>query len=492
MAKAAASSSKSSKASSPSVKTPKTKVASSSASGERAFANYNAATKWLAEHADLERIRASRVDPGVFTLDRMVAIMKQLGNPEQDLRSIHVAGTNGKGSTVAMLGSCLRACGYAVGAYTSPHLVDLRERIQVNDQLISHQALTSCLSQVAHAVAKLPKKMGTPTYFEIITAAGFLHLAEQAVDVALIEVGMGGRLDSTNVITPDVSVVTGIALDHTQYLGETHALIAREKAGIFKPGVPALTIEQEPGVIDVLRDVAAKAETTLEVVGKDIDFSYRFESSPQLGPHMRVGLTTPRVSYEHVPVPLPGEHQAFNCGLVLAVLDKLAAMGFDLPESKVTAGLEATRVPGRMELVWNDPRILLDGAHNPAAISGLIRSIGAHIPYDSLVMIFGCAADKDVDEMLRRVALGADKVIFARAKGNPRASDPVELARRFAEESSKMAQVAQTLDEALSIAGRAAGRDDLICITGSFYLVGEAKKALISRAEKAGVSLLSS
>lgn len=486
MAKTAAAPTKSSKTGSSSGKSTKAK-----ASQSKAFANYQTATKWLAEHADLERIRASRVDPAVFTLDRMAAIMKHLGNPEQELRTIHIAGTNGKGSTVAMLSSCLQACGYTVGAYTSPHLVDLRERIQVNDQLISHQAMTAALAEVAAAIDKLPKKFGPPTYFEILTAAGFLYLVDQAVDIALIEVGMGGRLDSTNVITPEVCVITGLSFDHTQYLGETLPQIAREKAGIFKPNVPAITYEQDAGIVDVLRECAETTGTTLEVVGKDIDFSYRFESSPQLGPHTRVGLSTPRVSYEHVPVPLPGEHQAFNCGLVLAVLDKLAGMGFDLPESKVTSGLETTRVPGRMELVWKDPRILLDGAHNPAAISALIRSIGAHIPYDSLVMIFGCAADKDVDEMLRRVALGADKVIFTRAKGNPRASDPTELARRFSEESSKMAQAAASLDDALSIAGRAAGRDDLICITGSFYLVGEAKKALISRAEKMGVSLLS-
>jgi len=160
-----------------------------------------------------------------------------------------------------------------------------------------------------------------------------------------------------------------------------------------------------------------------------------------------------------------------------------------VPEPRVIEGLEKTKIPGRMEMVWREPRILLDGAHNPAAISALIKSIGAHIPYDSMVMLFGCAADKDVDEMLRRVALGADKVIFTRAKNNPRAMDPEDLARRFGELSAKMCQVAPNLDEALSIAGRAAGRDDLVAVTAGFYRVGEARKLLASRAQKAGVAL---
>lgn len=451
------------------------------------FQNYHAAVKYLLDHVDVERIRASRVDPETFTLERMTALMKALGNPEQDLRAVHVAGTNGKGSTVAMLDACLRECGYTVGTYTSPHLTDLRERIQINDSLIPHHAFTALLSEVARAADTLPKRMGKPTFFELVTAVGFLRFAEQAVDVALIEVGLGGRLDSTNIILPDVCAVTGIALDHTHFLGNTLAEIAREKAGIFKPGVPAITIPQEPEVVAALRAVAEEKQCPFEVLGDEIEFSYRFEASPQLGPHTRVGLSTPRCVYEHVPVPLMGEHQALNCGLVLAILDKLTARGFELPEPKVNEGLAKTQVPGRMEVVWREPRILLDGAHNPAAVSALIKSIGAHVPYDSMVMIFGCAADKDVDEMLRRVALGADKVIFTRAKGNPRAMDPHELSRRFNHLSGKMSQVADSLDDALSIAARAAGRDDLAAVTGSFYLVGEAKKLLTLRAEKAGM-----
>jgi len=448
------------------------------------FPNYHAALKYLYDHVDIERLRPSRVDKSVFGLERMQALLKALENPHEDLRCVHVAGTNGKGSVVAMTSACLQACGYAVGTYTSPHLMDIRERIAINEQMISHPAFVSLLSEVARAVDTLPKRLGPPTFFELVTAMAFLRFAEQAVDVAVFEVGMGGRLDSTNVITPEVSLVTSISLDHTHFLGDTIGAIAREKAGIFKPGIPAMTHEQEKEAIEAMSAVAAAVGAPFEVVGKDVEFSYRFESNPNMGPHTRVGLSGDKLNFEHLPVPLKGEHQAFNCGLAFAALDKLAVRGLDIDVRKATEGLAKTRHPGRMELIATQPRILVDGAHNPAAISSLIRSVGAHVPYDSMVMVFGCAADKDVDELLRRVALGADKVIFTKSKNNPRAMEPAELSRRFYEISGKMNQVAATLDEAMAIAIRAAGRDDLIVITGSFYLVGEAKKILAAKTEK--------
>lgn len=449
-----------------------------------AMPSYQAAVKYLYDRMDVERARASRVDPAIFKLDRMRAILDALENPHEDLKCVHVGGTNGKGSVVAMVTSCLRACGYTVGTYTSPHLVDLRERVTINGHVIPHGQFVDVMSRVAGAIESLPSKLGEATFFEVITALAFEHFAEQAVDVAVIEVGLGGRLDSTNVIVPEVAAVTGIGLDHTQFLGDTVEKIAEQKAGIFKKGVPALTFEQESKILAVLRRVAGEVGAPFAVVGQDIDFSYRFESNPQLGPHMRVGVSHGGRGYEHVPVPLPGEHQAMNCGLALAIVSALGGRGFELPEAKVTAGLEQTKIPGRMEMAWKQPRVLLDGAHNPMALGALVKSIGANVPYDSMVVIFGCAADKDVDELLKQLARGADKVIFTKAKNNPRACDPKELNRRFGEQSGKMSQVAETLEEALSIAVRAAGREDLICITGSFYLVGEAKKLLADRAAK--------
>ncbi len=453
------------------------------------FANYHAAVKFLLDRVDIERTRVSRIDPAVFKLDRMRHIMAAMGNPHEALRCVHIGGTNGKGSMASMVTSCLRECGYAVGMYTSPHLVDLRERIMLGGSMISHAAFTEMMGQVATAAETLPAKLGKPTFFEVITALALGYFAEQAVDVAVIEVGLGGRLDSTNIITPEVAAVGSISLDHTQILGDTVEKIAAEKAGIFKKGVPALTFQQTPRIVAAMREVAEKNGAIFQVVGEDIEFSFRFESSPQLGPHTRVGLSTERRSYEHVPTPLPGEHQAMNTGLALAILDKLGERGFDLPEGKVIAGLGKTSLPGRMEIIWKRPRIMVDGAHNPAAVDALVRSVGAHVSYDSMIVVFGCASDKDTDEMLRRVAMGADKVIFTRSKGNPRASDPAELAKRFAEVTAKMCQVEATLEDAISTAVRASGREDLILVTGSFYLAGEAKKLLSDRTDKAGRAL---
>jgi len=206
--------------------------------------------------------------------------------------------------------------------------------------------------------------------------------------------------------------------------------------------------------------------------------SVRFGASDDLGPHSRVCLITPTSQFMHLPVPMPGEHQALNCALALAAVDALKACGFTCPEAQIHEGLAKTKMLGRMELVWDQPRILVDGAHNAASMAALMRCVGAHVPYDSMVCIFGCCEDKDIPAMLQKVALGGDKIIFTKARSNPRAADPDELQREFAEQSGKMSQVAKTLPEALLLASRAVGRDDLICVTGSFYLVGETKKHL--------------
>ncbi|MCG3125178.1 MAG: Folylpolyglutamate synthase [Phycisphaerales bacterium] len=444
---------------------------------------YEGCLHYLNGLVNVERARLRSADPSIFKLDRMRALLDRLGNPESTLHCVHVAGSKGKGSTCEMVSAALEGCGLTVGLYTSPHLVDLRERIQINHREISREMLVSTIGRVAEASSAIEKTYGPATFFEHMTAAGLLHFADQAVDVAVIEVGLGGRLDSTNVIIPRVCAISSIQLEHKHLLGDTLEAIAREKAGILKPDIPAVTYQQsKPSVLGVIREVASEVGTKVEVLGDTIDFSYRFEASPELGPHARVVLSTPRSNFEHLPVPLRGEHQALNCGLALAVIDQLRDQGFRLPDREVALGLARTRNPGRMEQVWASPRIIVDGAHNPESVGGLIKALGAHLRYDSLVVIFGCAADKDVSGMLARIATGADKVIFTRSEGNARAVDPRELQRKFAEVSHKMSQSAPTLKDALNIAARAVGRDDLICVTGSFYLAGEAKKLLAAKA----------
>jgi dihydrofolate synthase/folylpolyglutamate synthase len=436
---------------------------------------YNAAVRYLMERTDFERMRSVRYNEQTFKLERMQQLLAKLGNPHEQIRTVHVAGTNGKGSTVAMIASMLQACGYTVGVYTSPHLVELRDRIVINGQSIDRAVFADAVK----TVAKAAEKAGVdPTFFEVVTAVCFKFFAEQAVDIAVIEVGLGGRLDSTNVIRPEACVITSIDFDHMKLLGNTLEEIAREKAGIFKKDVPAFIFESEPSVQQAIAEVAERTGAPLRVVNKDIDYSARFCVTEDLGPHTRVCLYSKNSRLEHLPVPLPGEHQASNCGLALAVVDHLKTVGFDCPEDKITAGLAATKVPGRMQLVWDRPRVLVDGAHNPAAVGALMRCVGAHVPYDSMICVFGCCSDKDVPGLIDKVNLGADKVIFTRAAGNPRAADPEDLQKLFNERSGKMSQVAKSLPEALEMATRAVSREDLVCVTGSFYLVGETLKHL--------------
>jgi len=436
---------------------------------------YAAAVRYLMERTDFERMRSVKYNEQTFKLDRMQQLLAKLGNPHEQIRTVHVAGTNGKGSTVAMIASMLQACGYAVGVYTSPHLVELRERIVINGQPIDRAVFAEGIKTVAKAAEKAGVE---PTFFEVVTALCFKYFAEQAVDIAVVEVGLGGRLDSTNVIRPEACVITSIDFDHMKLLGNTLEEIAREKAGIFKKDVPAFIFESEPGVQQAIAEVAERAGAPLRIVNKDIDYSARFCVTEDLGPHTRVCLYSKSSRLEHLPVPLPGEHQASNCGLALAVVDHLKTVGFDCPEDKITTGLAATRVPGRMQLVWDRPRVLVDGAHNPAAVGALMRCVGAHVPYDSMICVFGCCSDKDVLGLIDKVNLGADKVIFTRAAGNPRAADPEDLQKLFNERSGKMSQVAKSLPEALEMATRAVSREDLVCVTGSFYLVGETLKHL--------------
>lgn len=438
------------------------------------ISTYTQAVRYLMSLTDVERMRVIR-DSDTFKLDRIKALLTELGNPQEQIRTVHIAGSVGKGSTVAMVAAMLRECGYAVGAFTSPHLVDLRERIQINGNMIDYQRFMNITKTVAEAAERIEVE---PTYFELLTAISFQYFAEEAVDIAIIETGLGGRLDSTNVITPEATVITQIALDHERILGNTVEEIAREKAGIFKRDVPALVFDPAPEVLQVFRDVAEEVGAKLQVVNSDIEFSNRFCSTSELGPHTRVCLYTDQTRLEHLPVPLSGEHQASNCGLALGVVDILKRRGFDCVDEKVTTGLAKTNLTGRMQVLWSQPRILVDGAHNPEAIGALMRCVGAHLPYDSMVCVFGCCQDKDIGAMLERVNLGADKVIFTRAQSNPRAADPKDLQKAFVERSGKMSQVADTLPEALELAARAVSREDLICVTGSFYLVGESIKHL--------------
>ncbi len=442
-------------------------------STKKAFRTFQQAQKWLFERTDYEKQEYLRYNVTTFSLDRMEKLLSLLGNPQKKLTAVHIAGTKGKGSTATMLGKMLESNGYKVGLYTSPHVVQLNERITVNSKLISDRQLLGLLNRVYDPVEKLAKK-DAPTFFEIMTAMAFMHFIDSEVDIAVIETGLGGRLDSTNVILPKVIGITSLSIDHPQQLGNSLDKIAREKAGVFKKGVPVVTCEQDPVAMKILKHEAAATKSPLNVTGGDIDFSYRFETSREHGPHTRICLTTSTSKFEHLRVPLHGTHMAINCGLALAMLDKLKAEGFKIDIEKVTEGLDSVNLPGRMEMICRDPRIMIDGAHNAASIKALIHAVGQNIPYDSMVVIFGCNSDKDIQGLLTQLQYGADKVIFTRSN-SAKAMSPTDLAEMYTEICGKMCQVSSSLGEALQLANSAVGREDLILITGSFYLIGQAK-----------------
>ncbi len=421
-----------------------------------------------------------------FELDRMRSLMAQLDDPQDSLALIHVAGSKGKGSVCQMTAAMLQGCGCAVGLYTSPHMVELRERVQVNGSWIDQSEFCDALARVLRAADNVPSSLGSCTHFEIVTALAFLHFAEQAVDYGIIETGMGGLLDATNIITPRVSVITAIQGEHRQFLGRTLEEIATHKAGIIKPGAPAIVLPQQTeSVMEVFRAAAERVQAPMTVLGVGNDFSLRLEASPDIGPHHKVNFKGQSLHLEHVTVPLKGEHQAWNCGLVLSIADELVRQGCSLAPERITAGLANTSNAGRLELVYKEPRIIVDGAHNPESLRETIKALRQSVKYDSLWVVFGCASDKEVDAMLAALSSGADKVVFTKATGNARAMEPKLLAKRYQDQIGRQAQVEANVRDAINAAARRLMTTDLILVTGSFAVAGEAKRLFLEK-QRAG------
>ena len=463
----------------------KKKTSVGKVSNKTAFRTYDSAMKYVFKNTDYEKQQKLRYNVTTFDLDRMQKLLKSLGNPHKKLQTVHIAGTKGKGSTATMLARMIEANDYKVGLYTSPHVTSLHERIAVNSELISKKQMHSLINRMHTSIEKLIEKDDAPTFFEIITALAFMHFADSEVDLAIIETGLGGRLDSTNVIAPKLVGITSISLDHQNLLGDTIDRIAGEKAGVIKKGIPVITVPQEPNAMKVLKKHATAVKAPFHITGRDIEFSSRFESSREHGPHTRICLTTPRSCFEHLKVPLPGQHQALNCGLALAMLDQLKENGYEIDDEKAISGLENISLPGRMEIINDDPRIIIDAAHNASSMKALVQAIGQHVPYDSMVIVFGCNGDKDVHGMLTQLQYGADKVIFTRSN-SPKAVFPQDFGDMYTEICGKMYQTAMTLREAVNIAKNAVSREDLICITGSFYLIGQAKEQLTAKEQLIG------
>jgi len=424
--------------------------------------------------------------PVDLKLDRMRALLARLGDPHHRLRILHVAGTKGKGSTSAMLASILRRAGYRTGLFTSPHLVRVEERFQVDGQPISAEELTVLLSEVQDCVLSRPgESVGAgpaqqPTFFEVATAVGFLHFVRRRVDVAVLEVGLGGRLDSTNVCWPLVSIITSISLDHTRQLGDRLALIAREKAGIIKPGRPALSGATVPEARIEIERIAAERRAPLQQSGVDFRYSYTpgLVTAEEIR-RPRVRIFTLRRSWPEMELSLLGEHQAANAALAVACVEQLQSQGWHLPDRVVAEGLAEVDWPARMEVVRRRPLVLLDCAHNVASAQAVVETLRTSFPQGRRLLIFAGSTDKDLAGMLRVLAPHFQHAWLTRYTNNPRSADPEQLAAWLRQAADVPTTVSPTPTAAFQQALESAGPDDLICITGSIFLAGELRPVVL-------------
>ncbi len=394
-----------------------------------------------------------------FGLSKTSNLLKALGNPHRGQKYIHIGGTNGKGSVASFLSAILKDAGCKVGLYTSPHLVRFTERFKINDKEISEADATALIDELTDIFVREEP----PTYFEATTAMALAYFARENTDIAIMEVGMGGRLDATNVITPLVSVITNISLEHQFFLGSRLLDIAGEKAGIIKNGIDLVTGVTQPGVIRLLEAIAKEKNAPFWKVGKDT--RYRVTGS---GLHY-YGL---KRRHNGLRLGLNGSFQARNAALALTAIERLEEKGFRISSLDIVNGLRNITWPGRMHVVAQNPSMILDGAHNPAAIRSLAKAVRSGFKYRRLILVIGIMEDKDVDRMLHEIVPVSDYVIYTRPVYS-RAADPEILAAKAAT-IKKPGEIVQTLTEALDKAKKMADSRDLILVSGSLFTVGEA------------------
>jgi dihydrofolate synthase/folylpolyglutamate synthase len=404
-----------------------------------------------------------------FGLENMFAIVGRLGHPERTFRSVHVAGTNGKGSVTAMIDAGLRAAGHRSGRYTSPHLVDLAERFVIDGRPVPADKMVAAVADVQAAVAQLLAEgvlQAHPTFFEVTTAVAFELFRRAGVEIAVLEVGLGGRLDATNVIEPVATAITSIAYDHQQYLGSTLAEIAREKAGIIKPHVPMVVGEVEPEVLAAIADIARDRDAPLVRAADGVTVTRRSDAT--------IGLRTPARDYGEVKMGLQGAHQIGNAIVAVRMLELLDSQGITVPTDAVRSALARPSWPGRLDLrrLTNGREILFDAAHNPAGAAALASYL-QELETGRLPLVFAGMHDKDLEGMLRPLMPVVGPLVVTRAS-NRRSADPerlADLARRIGPGTS--VTVADSPLDALDIAWRTSPR---IIVAGSIFLLGDVMK----------------
>jgi dihydrofolate synthase/folylpolyglutamate synthase len=399
-------------------------------------------------------------------LKNTLGLLGRVGNPHWDFKSVHVAGTNGKGSTAAMLASMLERAGHKVGLFTSPHLVSFTERIAINSMKITEAEVVELADEIREKASGM-----NPTFFEVVTIMGFLYFRKKRVQWAVVETGLGGRLDATNVLEPDISIITALGMDHMEFLGDSFEEIAYEKAGIIKRNTPVVTAAR----VNAIEKAAREQGSDIYTYGED--FSSTVKSSGPDG--VSFDYDSKELSIHDLNIPLSGDYQALNASLAIRAVEIIRGAKEDI-EHVVREGLLSLKWPGRLELASRDPMVLIDGAHNPAAAGALARTLRTDYlkNNEKLVLVMGAMGDKDIDGILKPLLPLAGDIIFA-APSYGRAADPqvlVEHSSRKGHGSKTASSVREALDMARGVSG---GRP--ILVTGSFYTIGEALEALGSK-----------
>ena len=436
---------------------------------------YKNALEYLYSFVDFSMQKVDTYSPARFRLERMQALVESLGNPQKAFPSIHVAGSKGKGSVSALCACALREAGYKVGLYTSPHLDDYAERIQVDGEFITHADLVEIVEEIKPHVAGIPEL----TTFEITTALAFLYFAKRKVTAAVIEVGLGGRLDATNVIVPVVSVITSISYDHTSLLGDTLTEIAGEKSGIIKPGIPVVSSPQEEEARAVIEKVAQEHASQLIQVGRDILYEEITHSLE--GQTFRVW--SPEKSREDsviLSIPLLGPHQLDNAATAYATLDNFSQKGLIIAQDDILRGFKKVFWPGRFEVVRLSPPIVLDCAHNRDSAYKLRLTLEEIFPGNRILLIFGASEDKDIQGMFIELMPLVKEMMFVKSY-HPRAIEPTKLVD-MVQPFGHPYQIVDQIPEALEKATQLAGDNLVVLVTGSIFVVAEARKYLEKKA----------
>lgn len=475
-----------------------------------------AAIDWLLGRINYERVAVIPYHERQLKLDRMRQLLTRLGQPDAALKIIHVAGTKGKGSTAAMIAGILTAAGYRTGVFSSPHLERIEERLAVDGRPCTAAELVALVDRIRPVVKAMDDEAATageptggPTFFDITTALALMHFVERQADAAALEVGLGGRLDSTNVCLPVVSLITSISFDHTKQLGDTLASIAREKAGIVKPGVPVVCGVMQREAQQVIADVAREHGCRLIQVGRDFEFRYRkgvrsqesgasiptpgswlpTPGSPGLVLDFRSHVTENGLCLNDLPLALRGAHQAANAAVALATIEELRRQGWCISEDAIRHGLAQTVLPARVEFLPGEPAVVLDVAHNPASARALVETLSENPTAGRRTLILSVSHDKDVRAIVRELAPHFDRFVVTQYLENPRAVPAAELADVVREALAKQAAcdvtVCQTPREAWDEVCRQSEPGERVCIAGSFYLTAEMRPMVLQSATNA-------